>query len=753
MSSQQKKMFRMSLSSNLQAQESEKQNNSYLKLSRANLMASNLDNFDNVSIIDDNISEISFKDSVTSRSVPRQNNMVLFKNTQQIKSNTPSEISRQFDNESIASSQVNYMNDNLISDNIPSDIKKFLLSFQNTKQDNMYRRKYNIPKDFDVYYYLLRYPQIGNIRQFNFKRIVSLYRFFEEKAKIKYSLDDKYYRLKYWIPDNFECNLYKKRYPELFEKNIVADDNNSIYEYFYENGKDKYTLDLDYHRIYLKIDKYFDIKTLVKRYPELNDFDLTFNQDDEIECFTFYDSIDRDKFTMDDKYYRIHFKIPDAFTQSIYYERYNNVKEIIELQNKPSYDLYHYFTNIGQYSNSLDENYYILKYDIPSNFDCFIYSNRYKENMENVSGFKAIIEFYHANKKNYPLDEKYFQMKYNTNSDFDWEKYSETYASKIHDKSKLNDMSYIYYLYHTKFHDNYDRSMYVQYLVLKNDLSTVNLDLFCKLHLSMYKYIPTKDFIYNICNDQIKYENIYGKHMSDVEKVDEEFITRMSFLLRKGQNFVKTEKEVRRYIYAYDFLNSIYYQNFPIVTTRKRKVIVTAYHEYNETRYNIVTKPKSKVTEFDIVMDSNYVKPVLQEKQNIPQEKESEIKKETHTKTVTKIPNLSGLANLNLNISDLRKAKERKINSEENKPKIIETTVSSVLDKISNLPEGTKMEDMMNIARETLSNNKNNEIQENSETQQTQSEQQTQETQNEEWVESKSKKRRYKKKNKSNKNK
>ena len=148
MSSQQKKIFRMSLSSNLQAQESEKQQNSYLKLSRANLMASDLNNFDNVSIngsiADDNVSELSFKDlSTSNRSNLKQNKMNLFNNT------SSSSVSKSInDNDSVISSQFESSIQKPLDNEIPKDIKRFLLSFQGSKQDKQYRTKYHIPNNF-----------------------------------------------------------------------------------------------------------------------------------------------------------------------------------------------------------------------------------------------------------------------------------------------------------------------------------------------------------------------------------------------------------------------------------------------------------------------------------------------------------------------------------------------------------------------------------------------------------------------------
>ena len=119
--------------------------------------------------------------------------------------------------------------------NLPRDIYKILKTFHSTKDDVKYRTKFQIPSEFNVYYYLLRYPRFGNIYDYNYKKVVGLYKYYYEAAKQTHPLDDKYYRIRYSIPDIFDHETYYTRYePEM--KNISLNNNNiSVYRYFYRH--------------------------------------------------------------------------------------------------------------------------------------------------------------------------------------------------------------------------------------------------------------------------------------------------------------------------------------------------------------------------------------------------------------------------------------------------------------------------------------------------------------------------------------
>ena len=66
--------------------------------------------------------------------------------------------------------------------NLPNDIYKLLKTFHNTKDDDKYRSKFQIPSEFNIYYYLLRYPRFGNIYDYNYKKVVGLYKHYYEVA-------------------------------------------------------------------------------------------------------------------------------------------------------------------------------------------------------------------------------------------------------------------------------------------------------------------------------------------------------------------------------------------------------------------------------------------------------------------------------------------------------------------------------------------------------------------------------------------
>ena len=587
--SSQRKFARMSVTNNLQKKE---EKNMYNRLSEANLLKNDSVTGGNISIKqDDEMSELSLKDgSVTgkseiSRSSFKSINMFSFfntsKNVKQI--NERSSVK----SENILKKEFTY-----------SDFLKMV----RTNDDKMYRLKYKIPEEFNAYFYLQRYPHFGTIEQFTFKRIVTLYRFYSEEAKTKYNLDDKYYRLKYQIPNSLDCNLYKIRYPELFIGNLLEDDNLSIYRFYTKEGKETNPLDLEYKRLELNIGDYFDIDVLFDRYSELKDFADSFNALDKEECFAFYDSIDREKFNLDDDYYRLYFKTPKEFISDIYFTRYSDVDEIVKLKKNQYYEVYHFFDKTGKENYKLDEVYYRLKYKTPETFDCQVYQERYPDVLE-TSDFQSVIKFYSENNTKYPLDKKYFEIKFGVSSDFVWDKYSEAFSDYIEDKDRLNEMGYIYSLYANEFHNSVDESIYDRYLVLKNDLSTIDLYLYSKLYLYMYQDIKKKDFIYNFCDWKIVYNDIYRRHMTGEELIGSNFINDMSLILQNSKYF-KSEKDIRRYIKLREFIDLDYFKEPVICKKRKQNIEEKTYKIKKEiVMYNIVKKHKSQIKRDDIIVN------------------------------------------------------------------------------------------------------------------------------------------------------
>ena len=419
MSSQPRPGSRMSLSSNLQAQQNNRsQNGDFLKLSQANIQ-SNIHNYNQFSRNhdDDNMSELSIpiydNMSVASRRPPRPVSL---------------HPGVEDDNVSIVSSVFTKQE---TSDVIPNDIKRFLNTFQNSKQDHMYRSKFTIPQEFDIYYYLLRYPRFGNIRRYTFKNVVGVYKLYDEKASTLYGLDDKYFRLKYSIPDKLNIKCYLERYPLIIEEHDISNSNISLYNFFNSIGQYDYILDSKYYRILLDIHKYFDIRVMIQRHKGIEKIITDVNIDDDIAVYEFYNSIDKEQYVLDDTYFRMRFDIPEIFEARAYLERYQEVNEISELKSSDTCDMYAYYHKKGIYDFALDEKYYRIRYGIADVFDCSVYAKRYKEQFSAKDTFKEIITFYAEQGSEYALDEKYYRLRYDVVDVFDCSVYRERYAEQF----------------------------------------------------------------------------------------------------------------------------------------------------------------------------------------------------------------------------------------------------------------------------------------------------------------------------------
>jgi hypothetical protein len=450
--------------------------------------------------------------------------------------------------------------------NLPSDIYKILKTFHNTKDDVKYRSKFQIPSEFNVYYYLLRYPRFGNIYDYNYKKVVGLYKYYYESAKQTHPMDDKYYRIRYSIPDIFNYATYYERYQYQLTNIRLKTDNISVYRYYYRHGFKTFPLDTLYLRLYMKIHKYFDIKILFKRYSELKDYEETFNTTNEIEVYNFYNSINKDKFCIDEQYFRLLFHIPNDFELKSYRKRYNDVSEIISLEEQDDCETYAYFEKSGKIHHILDEKYYFILHSIPEDFDCSVYKKRYLENFEESDSYVEITTFYAKNKDVHPLEEQYYEMKYSINDDFNWKKYGEAFSNYLNNMEDSTNMGKIYYLYNAKFHEKYEKKIYDHYLILKNDLSSVNKELYNKLYLFMFDGVD--DEMFNQFSDwKLTYNNIYTRMLDG--RIMDDFIFRrsMSLLLRKCD--FSNERDYRIFINMDKFFELEEYYQAPLVETSK----------------------------------------------------------------------------------------------------------------------------------------------------------------------------------------
>ena len=593
--------------------------------------------------------------------------------------------------------------------NLPSDIYKILKTFHNTKDDVKYRSKFQIPSEFNVYYYLLRYPRFGNIYDYNYKKVVGLYKHYYEAAKRTHSMDDKYYRIRYSIPDIFNYETYYERYQPQLKNMRLKSDNISVYRYYYRNGFKTFPLDTLYLRLYMKIHKYFDIQMLFQRYHELKDYEETFNTANEIEVYNFYNSINKDKFSIDDKYFRLFFHIPNEFESNSYRKRYNHISEINALQNQEDCETYAYFEKSGKMHHTLDEKYYFILHSLPEDFDCSVYKKRYPEKFEESDSYQQITTFYAKNKDSCCLDEEYFEMKYNIQDDFNWKKYGEAFFNFLDNMEDSRNMGKMYRLYNEKFHEKHEKKIYDHYLILKNDLSSVNKELYNKLYLFMIDNVDDKTF-YSFCDWKLTYSNIYSAMLNG--KMRDEFIfrTSMSLLLRKCD--FSNERDYRVFIKMNNFFELEKYYQSPAKTT---KYITEHYTEKQFVekkpiyRRRMVEKKIEELTEEqkEVKTDQNEDKNKLDELLKKINKDEPIVNNSTNN-----TPNFSSLGDLNLGklISTMRDKRNNKNNVLKKEEQIQDTNTNSgskvndLINKItSGMKEGNNLQQITNELKQDSS--------------------------------------------------
>ena len=693
--------------------------------------------------------------------------------------------------------------------NLPSDIYKILKTFHNTKDDVKYRSKFQIPSEFNVYYYLLRYPRFGNIYDYNYKKVVGLYKHYYEAAKRTHPMDDKYYRIRYSIPDIFSYETYYERYQPQLKNMRLKSDNISVYRYYYRQGFKTFPLDTLYLRLYMKIHKYFDIQMLFQRYDELKDYEETFNTTNEIEVYNFYNSINKDKFSIDDKYFRLFFHIPNEFESNSYRKRYNHVSEINALQNQEDCETYAYFEKSGKMHHTLDEKYYFILHSLPDDFDCSVYKERYSEKFEENDGYAKITTFYaknkesysldeqyyfilhslpedfdcyaykkryskkfeendgyakittfyaknkescsldekyyfilHSlpedfdcsvykkrypekfeesvsyhqittfyakNKESYSLDEQYFEMKYNIQNDFNWKKYGEAFFNFLDNMEDSRNIGKMYRLYNEKFHEKYEKKIYDHYLILKNDLSSVNKELYNKLYLFMIDDVDDETFT-QFSDWKLTYNNIYSAMLNGKMRDEFNFRTSMSLLLRKCD--FSNERDYRVFIKMNSFFELEKYYQTPAKTT---KYITEHYTEKEFVekkpiyRRRMVEKKIEELTEEqkEVKMDPNEDKNKLDELLKKINKDEPIV-----NNSANNTPNFSSLGALNLGkvISTMRDKRNNKNNVLKKEEQTQDTNTNSkskvndLINKItSNMNQGVDLQEIANEMKQNHS--------------------------------------------------
>ncbi len=250
---------------------------------------------------------------------------------------------------------------------------------------SFWREIYNIPNDFDENMYKLYVKTHYNIN-IPIKDSKELYSFYSKIGNTIYPINDKYYKIYYNIPNNFDSMIYTIIYPDAYN-----DDINKIYE-FYKNNKEKYPLDELYNDTYNNTynfktieniidtkytnDKfssiYYDsivmldnnIKFSYKAFNKRYNFNL-----DEHKTIALYNN-NKNKYPLDDFYYKILYYIPSTLNQ-----KYLNVfKKLYDYNDSYNLnDMYESYYN-SQY-NMFEDNQYEnnLFYFIKNYIDCDLF--------------------------------------------------------------------------------------------------------------------------------------------------------------------------------------------------------------------------------------------------------------------------------------------------------------------------------------------------------------------------------------------
>jgi len=179
-----------------------------------------------------------------------------------------------------------------------------------------------------------------------------------------YPLNDKYSRIHFEIPDDFDSKIYISLYPEAKKEN-----DNQIY-HFYHYNKDSYPLNPEYYRLKYNTPKDFDIQVYNNRY------NFNYNED---TTYQFYKNIGQQSYPLDDTYYRLKYDIPEDFDIQVYNQRYNFNYNIT--------NAYQFYKNIGQQSYPLDDTYYRVKYNIPNDFNLDLYKKKYNIDLSPIETY------------------------------------------------------------------------------------------------------------------------------------------------------------------------------------------------------------------------------------------------------------------------------------------------------------------------------------------------------------------------------
>ena len=191
----------------------------------------------------------------------------------------------------------------------------------NPINDVYYKIKYNVPDDFDSDLYVKRYteiiPHLDGLEKYTSKYNEVIYNYMNSRNK---GLDEKYYRLKYDIPEDFHCNSYLKRYPEICDELRDFEENSlEYYVKIYELSNTLlkfFKLDKEYYKIRNNISDLLN-EDILLAYKQKYNVTYDMNYDNEIEGYLKEGVNEID--ILDDKYLKLFFNIPDDFNEDLFY--------------------------------------------------------------------------------------------------------------------------------------------------------------------------------------------------------------------------------------------------------------------------------------------------------------------------------------------------------------------------------------------------------------------------------------------------
>jgi len=269
-----------------------------------------------------------------------------------------------------------------------------------------YRLKYDIPDDFDISVYNERY-------NFNYNES-NAYQFFKNIGKASYPLDSKYYAIKYNIPDDFNIQIYNQRY------NFNYNESNG-YQFFNNIGQYSYPLDLEYYN--LKNKTVFNRK--YKNNIPNGNFDNQRHNTKIINTDNFNDSnitnLDGNNLASDNL-------ASDNLDD-------NNLDD----NNLASNSLDDNSSHGNNLDSNLDDNDVRTILKIPQDFNYENYNLRYQLNLNEIQSYK----YFKTNGKKHSLDEAYYRIQYNTPSELTCkylESYKKLYPNTIKNNASIQDV-------------------------------------------------------------------------------------------------------------------------------------------------------------------------------------------------------------------------------------------------------------------------------------------------------------------------